>query len=349
MARALLYGATGYTGRLIAEMAPSYGVHLIVAGRDARAVAALADELQLEGRAFSLTEPKAIRSAIHDVQVVLNCAGPFIHTFEPLAAACIASGVHYVDVTGEIVVIEALAARGAAARAAGVMLLPGAGFDVVPTDCLAVYLKGKLPTAHSLALAIRGTGLLSRGTKTTMVEHLHRGGMVRREGRITRVPAGWKTRSIDFGDGHPYTAITIPWGDVATAYYSTGIPNIEVYAALPVVMRRTLKLSRYFGWLTRLAAIRALLRRRVRAGAPGPTVDERAHARSFVWGEAEDAHGNSVVARLSGPDGYTMTAHTALLIIRRVLQGNAPPGFQTPARAYGPDLVLEVPGVTRTE
>ncbi|MGH7471492.1 MAG: saccharopine dehydrogenase family protein, partial [Longimicrobiales bacterium] len=232
--------------------------------------------------------------------------------------------------------------------AANVMIMPGAGFDVVPTDCLAAYLKNRLPAATSLALAIRGTGKLSRGTRTTMVEHQHRGGMIRRGGSITRVPAGWKTRSIDFGDGQALPSITIPWGDVATAYYSTGIPNIEVFAALPDAMRRSLRLSRYFGWLTGLPMVKAMLRKRVRAGAPGPNEKQRARSRSFVWGEVTDGQGNTVVARLSGPDGYTMTAHTALLITRRVLQGDAPHGFQTPSRAYGPELVLEVPGVIRS-
>ena len=285
--------------------------------------------------------------ALADVPAVLNCAGPFIHTYGPLVDACRQRGVHYLDITGEILVVEALARQDAAFRAANVMVMPGAGFDVVPTDCLAAYLKQKLPSATSLALAIRGTGKLSRGTKTTMVEHQHRGGMIRVGGRIAHVPAGWKTREIDFGDGTTHTAITIPWGDVATAYYSTGIPNIEVYAALPAKMRRALRLSRYFTWLTALAPVKAVLRKRVRAGAPGPNEEQRARSRSFVWGEVRDEQGNRVEARLNGPDGYTMTAHTALLIARRVLQGNAPAGFQTPSSAYGADLVLEVPGVGR--
>ncbi len=344
----LLYGATGYTGRLIAILAHQYGVRPILAGRDAAALATIAGELGLEHRAFALDQPSAIAHALAGVTVVLHCAGPFIHTSRPMADACIAAGVHYLDITGEIEVIESLAARDAEARRANVMLMPGTGFDVVPTDCLAAHLKRRLPSATRLTLAIRGTGRLSRGTKTTMVEHQDRGGMVRRNGKLTRVIPGWKTRVIDFGDG-PRPAITIPWGDVATAYYSTGIPNIEVYAALPVTMRRALVLTRHLGWLLRMPFLKAWQKRRVRAGLPGPTPAELEQGRSYVWGEAADDRGHRVESRLIGPEGYLLTAHAALLIVKRVLSGNTQPGFQTPAKAYGPDLVLEIPGVERTD
>jgi len=346
--RVLIYGATGYTGRLIVDLARTYGVQPVVAGRDTRAVAELANAYSLPQRVFSLDNAGKVIAGLDGVQVVLNCAGPFVHTSRPIVDACIANGAHYLDITGEIVVFEALAARSAEAQNAGIMLLPGVGFDVVPTDCLAAHLKRRLPGARVLRLGIAGTGRLSRGTRTTMLEHHHMGGMIRRDGSIARVPAAWRTRQIDFGNG-PRTTVTIPWGDVATAYYTTAIPNIEVYARTPALMCTGLRLGRHVGWLTKQRAVKSVLRRLVRAGEPGPTRAEREQGRSFVWGRVEDEQGRAAEARMSGPDGYTMTAHTALLAVQRVLRGNAPTGFQTPALAYGPDFVLETPNTERTD
>jgi short subunit dehydrogenase-like uncharacterized protein len=181
-----------------------------------------------------------------------------------------------------------------------------------------------------------------------MAENFHRGGAVRRNGVIVPVPAAWKTRTIDFATG-PQKAFTIPWGDVATAYHSTGIPNIEVYVAAPPGRRLAARLSRYFGWLLGTAAVQRFLKRRIHAGPPGPTSVERAAGKTYLWGEAIDATGTSAVSRLTGPEGYTFTALTALEVAQRVLAGDAPPGYQTPAKAYGPDFVLRIPNVTRED
>jgi short subunit dehydrogenase-like uncharacterized protein len=345
---ALLYGATGYTGRLIARMAAEHGVRPILAGRSAAAVAEQAGALGLEHRAFSLDDAAAVRRGLSGVSAVLHCAGPFSRTFRPMADACLATGVHYLDITGEIEVFEGLAARDAEARAAGVMLLPGVGFDVVPTDCLAAYLKQRLPSARRLLLGIKGTGRISHGTATTMIENQHRGGMVRRGGRLVRVPAAWRTREIDFGRG-PRTAVTIPWGDVSTAYHSTGIPDIEVYSGVSPAVRRMMVASRYLRPVLRMSWVQSLEKTLVRRQPAGPTEEELARNRSFVWGRVEDDAGLSAEARIRGPDGYLLTAHAALLTLRKTLEGTAPAGFQTPSRVHGPDLVLEVPGVQRVD
>lgn len=347
VATALLYGANGYTARLIARIAPEYGIRPLLAGRSQAAVAGVAHELGLESRAFPLDDVATLDLALDGVSVVLNCAGPFVHTAGPLAGACIRNGVHYLDITGEIEVFEQLHARAADARAAGVMLLPGSGFDVVPSDCLAVHLKQRLPTATRLSLAVAGDGRISRGTAATMIEHAGRGGMIRRGGRLTRVRLGAHTREVDFGSG-PKRVITIPWGDVATAYYSTGIPDIEVYSVPPRGLRHVVPLARYFTWLLRAPALKHVLLKKVRSGPAGPSDAELRTARSYVWGEVGDDAGNFAKARCTGPNGYLLTAHAALVITRRVLAGDFVPGFQTPALVYGPDLVLSVPGVERT-
>jgi short subunit dehydrogenase-like uncharacterized protein len=344
----LLYGANGYTGKLIARLAHERGMNPILAGRDSSSIEPLATELGFEHRVFSLDDAPAIDAALGEVAVVLHCAGPFSRTSRAMADACLRTGTHYLDITGEATVIETLAARDREAKKAGVMLLPCVGFDVVPSDCLAAHLKRRLPSATHLALGIQGMGRVSRGTATTMVENINRGGLVRREGKLTPVPAAWKTREIDFGRG-PVTAVTIPWGDIASAYYSTGIPNIEVYAGVPRSVRRMMKLSRAFGWLLGTGPMQRFLKKRIKAQPPGPNEEERARGKSFVWGEVKDDAGQVAASRLEGPEGYTLTALTALLITERVLAGQFAAGFQTPSKAYGPDLILEIEGVTRED
>jgi short subunit dehydrogenase-like uncharacterized protein len=344
----LIYGANGYTGELIAREAVRRGQRPVLAGRNAEAVRALGTEMGLDHRAFALDDARAADEALSGMKAVLHCAGPFVRTSEPMADACLRSKAHYVDVTGEIDVFERLAARHAEAAAAGVMLLSGVGFDVVPSDCLAAHLKRRLPSATRLVLAFHSVGGLSRGTATTMVENLHRGGLIRRDGVLTPVPAGWKTRKIDFGRG-PRTVVSIPWGDVSTAYYSTEIPNIEVYTTATWPLRLAMKASRLFRPLLASPAVQSFLTRRVRAGAPGPTAEQRARGRTVLWGEVTDKAGGRAVSRLYGPEGYTFTTLTALAAVEKVLSGTAPPGFQTPAKAYGPDFVLGIEGVKRED
>jgi short subunit dehydrogenase-like uncharacterized protein len=344
----LIYGAYGYTGELIAREAVRRGQRPVLAGRNAEAVRALGTELGLEHRAFSLDDARAADEALSGMKAVLHCAGPFVRTSKPMADACLRATAHYLDVTGEIDVFERLAARSAEAAAAGVMLLPGVGFDVVPSDCLAAHLKRRLPSATRLVLAFHSVGGLSRGTATTMVENLHRGGLIRRDGLLTPVPAAWKTRTVDFGRG-PRTVVSIPWGDVATAYYSTEIPNIEVYTTATWPLRLAMKASRLLRPLLASPAVQSFLTGRVRAGAPGPTAEQRARGRTVFWGEATDKAGGRAVSRLYGPEGYTFTTLTALAAVEQVLSAAAPPGFQTPAKAYGADFVLGIEGVKRED
>src|SRR5260370_13956698 len=224
MARWLIYGANGYTGGLIAQEAARRGLRPTLAGRNAEALSALAGGLGLEHRVFGLDDPVALATGIEGHAVVLHCAGTFSRTARPMADGCLKAGVHYLDITGEEGVREALAQRGDEARAAGVMLLPGAGFDVVPSDCLAAHLKRRLPSATGLALAFQTSGGMSRGTALTVIQGLAGGGLIRRRGRLTPVPAADRTRSIDFGAG-PVKAVTLPWGDVVTAYHRPRIPH----------------------------------------------------------------------------------------------------------------------------
>lgn len=343
----IIYGSYGYTGRLVVAEALARGHRPLLAGRDAARLSAQATETGLDSAAVALDDPPALKRLLEPADLVLHCAGPFIHTSRPMVDACLAAGTHYLDITGEIAVFEQLAARDAGARAAGVVLMPGTGFDVVPSDSLAAHLKRCLPGAVELTLAIRGGGRLSRGTATTMAENAGSGGAVRRGGRIVRVPAGWKTRQVDYGDG-PQLAVTIPWGDVSTAWHTTGIPDITVYAASSHAQVRALKASNWFAPLLRTTIVQRYLKRRIASAAAGPSDGSRERTTCEVWGEARAADGRTIQALISGPNGYTLTAQAAVRIAEAVAGGGVAPGFHTPAGALGPDFVLSVPGVHRS-
>jgi len=342
----LIYGANGYTGELITRYAIERGMRPILAGRNAIKIEELAKKDHLEYRVFSLDERSRMDDALKDIDVVLHCAGPFSLTARPMVEGCLRNKKHYTDITGEIQVFEAMAKLDEQAREAGVMIMSGVGFDVVPTDCLALHLKNRLPTATYLTLAFYGLGGLSHGTQATMTMNVGSGGAIRKDGKIIRVPAAWKSREIDFG-GKTKKAVGIPWGDVATAWYSTGIPNIEVYTVVPPSNLRLLKLSRYLGWLLAAKPVNEYLQKQIPAG--GPSDEERAKGKTLLWGEAEDPNGNRVESRMTAPEGYTLTALAALNIVQKILDGNFSPGYQTPAKAYGADLVLEIEGVTRQD
>ncbi|HXT22699.1 MAG TPA: saccharopine dehydrogenase NADP-binding domain-containing protein [Thermoanaerobaculia bacterium] len=343
----LLYGAYGYTGELIAREAVARGLKPLLTGRDAQRVAALGAELGLSSRAIDLGDREALLGALGDVPAVLHCAGPYVHTYRPMVEACLERRVSYLDITGEADVYLALAGLGERAAAVGITLLPGVGFDVVPSDCLAAHLKRRLPSATHLTLAFRPDAGPSRGTAATMAEHAHEGGMVRRDGKLVRVPVAWKTRDVDFGDG-PQSTLSIPWGDVVTAWYTTGIPNIEVYMAMPAPVIRRLRRGRAFVGLLKLAPLRRLAAARARKRPPGPSAAKLERGETRLWGEVRDGAGNVAAARLRGPQAYRWTALTALDAVQRVAAGEVKRGFTTPAGAFGPDFVLG-PGVERED
>jgi short subunit dehydrogenase-like uncharacterized protein len=344
MSNILIYGANGYTGELITRYAVERGMHPMLAGRNEAAIEELAGKHGLEYRVFALNERAKVDAALQEVDMVLHCAGPFSITSRPMVSACLRNRRHYTDITGEISVFESCAAVNDRAVEAGIMVMPGVGFDVVPSDCLALHLKNRLPSATHLSLAFYGMGRMSHGTQATMTMNVGRGGAIRKDGRITTVPAAWKTREIDFGEVKK-TGVTIPWGDVSTAYHSTGIPNIEVFTVVPESALKMMKLSRYLGWLLATGPVQKYLQKKIPAG--GPSDQERARGRTLMWGEAADADGNRVEARQQGPEGYTLTALAALNIAEKIIDGNFSTGFQTPAKAYGADLVLEIDGVER--
>ncbi len=340
----MIYGANGYTGELAAREAARRKLRPILAGRDGEAVARLASELGLESRSFSLDDPDRARESLAGVTAVLHCAGPFMRTSAPMVRACLEARCHYLDITGEIAVFEAIMRLNDQAKAAGVALVPGVGFDVVPTDCLAAILAGELPEATELTLAFYSKGgTISRGTLTTMIESLPASGAIRKDGRIVPVPIAFDGREIPFSIGPRY-AITIPWGDVSTAWHTTSIPNIRVYSATP---RRAAARMRRFAPLMPLAArwpLKNLLLGWA-AKRTGPDAAMRNSARMYLWGEVRDASGCVVTTTMDTPEGYAFTAVSAVTAAEHVSRGDVAPGSFTPSRALGKDFAERLPGV----
>lgn len=345
----LIYGATGYTGELIAREAKRCGLSPILAGRSAEKLAPLARELGLEARAFGLDGPNEIASQLAGVRVVLHCAGPFSATSAKMIDACLLARAHYLDITGEIDVLEQSFGRDESARRAGIVICSGAGFDVIPTDCLALALKNALPDATQLALGFYSNSRLSPGTAKSSIEGAALGGRVRRVGRIVSIPFGSDIRYIDFGDGRgARPATSIPWGDVSTAYRTTGIPNITVYVAASLARIRGMRLVGAMRWLLRSEAIQSLLIRRA-ARIRGPNAEQRARSRTYVWGEVANAEGKKKAARVETENGYDVTVSGALAMVEELLRREArgeplPAGSITPARLLGADFVARLPG-----
>lgn len=346
--RWLLYGAYGYTGRLLAGEAARRGLTPVLAGRDGERLHAVAEPLGLERVRVDLQDAAGLRSALSGVDAVLHAAGPFSRTWRPMAEACLDAGTHYLDVTGEVDVFEALHSLDGEARRAGIVLLPGVGFDVVPSDCAAVRAAEKVDRPTHLELALHTTGRPSRGTARTMVEGLGKGARERRDGEIVEIVYGAVRAEIPFEDGGR-TAVAVPWGDVSTAYHSTGISNVRVYMTLP---RRALRGARWAGRLRPLLGlgpVQALMKWWVDRTMDGPAPEERAARRSRircrVWSEET---GEEAAVELTTPGGYAVTAESGVAAVGALLApGYAGPaaGFLTPTLAFGAGFVDTLSGV----
>ena len=280
---------------------------------------------------FALDDQTAIRRGLEGVDAVAHCAGPFSRTALPMAAACIATGTPYLDITGEPDVFESLHALDGRAGAAGVTLLPGAGFDVVPTDCLAALLAARLPDATQLDLAFLVGGGPSPGTARTSLAGAGDGGRIRVGGEIRSVPMGSRQVRAAFPSG-ARTVVSVPWGDISTAYHSTGIPDVTTYTAMPpgaLAASRALRIAPLRGVLAGAAA------RLVR----GPGERRLSSTRCEVWGRARDAAGNTVSGTLTGPNPYRLTVDSVLRIMPRM--GGSGTGFPDSLACAGRRLRLD--------
>ena len=342
----LLYGANGYTGELIAREAVKRGMRPVLAGRSREKIEKLAAELGCRSAVFDLDDQTSLVSSLDGMAAVLHCAGPFAHTARSMMQACLATHVHYLDITGEIEVFELAHSVEEKAHRSGIVLCPGVGFDVVPTDSVAARLKEVMPDATHLTLGFDSSSSgLSKGTAKTAVESAGGGLRVRRDGRIVDLPFASQTRRIDFGNGERL-AVGIPWGDVSTAYFTTAIPNIDVYtAASPQAVQRMRRMN-MMRPLLRRRWIRELVKYGIERRLQPPDQTQRDNNPSFVWGEVRNANGQTRTARLKTANGYSLTVQSALGILSALLALGRASGYTTPSGLVGADFVTTLPGST---
>jgi short subunit dehydrogenase-like uncharacterized protein len=353
-----IYGAYGYTGQLIAAEAVARGQRPLLAGRDAARLAPLAESLELEWRAFGLEDAAALAREVEPLDLILHAAGPFSRTSAPMVSACLEARTHYLDITGEIPVLEAVYARDADAQRAGIALLPAVGFDVVPSDCLALHVADRVAAQRGsaedapleLEIAIAPSGRASAGTTRTVLASLagrRTLGLVRRGGRLVERRLG-QTRRIRFSDGREREALVgIPWGDLASAYRSTGARDITILMASRP-MARVAALAPVLGRLLAVEPVGRLAEAAVARLVEGPDEESRRSGRSLLWARAEDTEGREAEAWMETAEGYRFTALSAVTCVERTL-AERPNGALTPAGAFGPDLALAIEGTRRLD
>lgn len=342
----LIYGAYGYTGKLIVDLAEKKGYRPVIAGRNEEKIKALANQYQLPYHCFDYDDQNAWDQALAGKKLLVNCAGPFSLTIEQILPACLRNKVHYTDITGEIEVFTYVQKHDQEAKEAGVIMLPGTGFDVVPTDCLAKYLYEKLPTATHLEIAFDSTSGFSRGTALSLLNRFPRGGAYRENGVIKSEPMASVSRVIHYG-GKDRLSAGIAWGDVFTAFYTTGIPNIRVYNSMAEKLMKTIRIANKFTWLIGTGLVQKIGRRVIKNKIDGPEESKRESLRSYIWGKVTDAKGNEVEAELETPESYKLTATTVWMCVEWILEGQVKPGYNTPAGALGSDLIMQVEEVNR--
>ena len=343
----IIYGAYGYTGRLITEVCKTKGIRALISGRDEEKLKALSHSSGFPHLAADIDDATGLRSLLAQATVVLHCAGPFSLTARQMAEACLETYTHYLDITGEHEVFTFLHSLDSKAKSTGIMIMPGTGFDVVPTDCAAAYLKNALPGATHLRLAFAmvPTGV-SRGTARTAFMSFGRQSLVRVNGILKSVGSEPVVTEFDFGS-RKLRSVCISWGDIVTAYFTTGIPNIEVFMAASPGLLKSLKMALKLGWFFRIGFIRKILSKGIDRRPPGPSEEVLRNGRSLIYGRAKDASGNTAEVRIETSNGYRLTADMSVLIAEKVIRGNFKPGYCTPASCYGPDLVMELQGSVR--
>jgi short subunit dehydrogenase-like uncharacterized protein len=341
----IIYGSYGYTGSLITKTCRDAGLKVLLSGRDGKKLKLHSDATGYPFEIADINDHRSLIALLEKGTLVIHCAGPFQFTARQMVNACLETSTHYLDITGEYGVFEMLAGYDSKARERGILIMPGVGFDVVPSDCLAVHLKNRLPEATHLQLGfIMSKGGLSRGTARTMIEGLGYGGMIRENDKLLPIALGDKVLEINFG-GFKKKALCIPWGDISTAWRSTGIPSIEVYSYVPESIIRGVKIARWFNWLMRKKWIKGYLRKKVDARPAGPDEQKLQNGKSYLWGRVRDKNGKSYEARLSTISGYLLTAKTAVLVAKKIIATpEVHAGYFTPAQYFGEGLIFEIDG-----
>ncbi|MBB4663155.1 saccharopine dehydrogenase family protein [Conexibacter arvalis] len=340
-----VYGATGYTGALVARELRRRGLDAIVAGRDPDKLARLAEQLggDMPTRAVELDDRDGLRHLLGDCAVVIDCAGPFARIGEPILRAAVETGTHYVDTTGEQSYIQFAHARyGDAARAAEVAVVPAMGFDYVPGDLIAHLAAQGLEPLGELTIAYATRGVRpTRGTTRTALGQAADGGEVWRDGGWHRAPLRVPRATFPFPP--PFgrqPVMPFPSGEVAM------VPrHVETRTLTTLMTVETLAGSRRAAPLVPLLAPAVTLALRTPLGRlvdavvdrlpEGPPEERRRAARFAVVAVARGEDGRVRGGTVTGSDVYGLTAATVVEGAVRLRAGDhAAVGVLSPASAF---------------
>jgi short subunit dehydrogenase-like uncharacterized protein len=342
----LIYGANGYTGKLIVDKAIKQNLNFVISGRNESKITEIANDKKIP---FFIASHKSFLQnpkLLDNFDIFLNCAGPFSKTAKPIMQACIKSKTHYLDITGEIEVFQLGKLFNSEAQSSNIIICPGVGFDVIPTDCLAAALNEKLPNADELILGFESTTKkMSPGTMSTSIESLGKGGKICKNGNVINVPLAFNSQQLDFGNGLK-TMVTIPWGDVVTAGYSTGIKNISVFIPMSEEQINRLKLLSKFSWLLKTQFLQNFMKNKVKKNIKGPSFEEREKGKTFVWGQIHKGH-EIFEGKITTKNGYDVTVDGSLAIIQHINNNKINGGYYTPSQLCGFDLIEKLSGSSK--
>ncbi len=341
--KVLIYGAAGYTAELIVEECIQQRLNPILAGRKSNnsyKIEALAKKYDLEYRIFNA---KDAEQHINDIYLLLNCAGPFSETIKPILNACLNKKVHYLDITGEIEVFKYCYKNNELAKKQGIIVLPGVGFDIVPSDCFIQFLKEQLPDATRIDIGFKMGGGASIGTTKTLIEGLGKGGFVRENHKLKPVSNAYKYKLLSFPSGNKW-AMSIPWGDVFTGGISTNVPNGLVYLVMPKQIIYLLKTLSPFDFILRSNFVKSYLKELVnkKFKIAGPQKARREKTNSEFWGEAENQKGDKINYTLTTQNSYTLTAEAAVKLTKYCLNAENKSGYFTPSMLAGSSFINEL-------
>ncbi len=335
----MVYGANGYSAQLIIEELIQRGIKPILAGRNLESIQNVAEKFSCDYRVFDLNYDNESENSLEDIHTLINCAGPFKYTAKDMIDYCLATKTNYIDITGEIPAFAYAFGCNNRAKESGIVILPGAGFDVIPTDCLARRLSEQMPDAVKLKLGfVNRKGGISRGTTLTSLEFISGKGKVRRNGKVVDSPLGEFSIKVKHRNFSMY-GISIPWGDVFTAYISTRIPNIQVYMGVSKFIFVSKQFVVLLLHLFNIPFIKRVSANFVSKNFTGPDKETRDNTKTFIWGMVENEKGERIEQSYCVLEGYNLTAKGATESALKIMSNELKPGTYTPSLAFGSDFL----------
>ncbi|QDR81250.1 Saccharopine dehydrogenase NADP binding domain protein [Sporomusa termitida] len=319
--KVLVYGATGYTGKLICLRLKELNINFAIAGRDKAKVAELSSQLNVPNFVFATSDFGGWQEALSGCACLINAAGPFALTAENAMHACLQNKIHYLDISAEIPTYQLAAALDQQAKEAGIMIISGAGLFVA-YDALVVHTAKRVKCAQQLFVAFSHYGGFSQGSikSAKYIEEL--GLLIRENGELQQITDA-NPKAFDFGEG-PQECFPTSLGGTILSYKSTAIPNIREYFQVQLSALTTNPTD-------------------IKNLPEGPTAEERAAGRNKLAVEVIGSSGDSAYSIADLPSGYTLTPLSVVAVTCRIVNGDFKAGYQTSGSAYGENIISDIP------